>query len=200
MVIETPEVVKRNGEENFTFQGQSLNIALQEFWSWTCSDLLNNAMRGILAEFLITKALDVDSEYRLEWDAFDVETRQGLKVEIKSSSYLQGWKQEQYSQITFGIQPTHGWNAKTNEYSSQKKRQSDIYVFCVLSEKDPQKVNPTNLEQWEFYILETRILDEKLGKQKTLRLSSLLGLNPIKTDYLHLGEEIKKIEEKILDV
>lgn len=144
--------------------------------------------------------MDVESEYRLEWDAFDVETRRGLKVEIKSSSYLQSWKQEQYSQITFGIQPTHGWNAKTNEYSSQKRRQSDIYVFCVLSEKDPQKVNPTNLEQWDFYILETRVLDDKLGEQKTLRLSSLLGLNPIKTDYLHLGEEIQNLEEKVLDL
>ncbi len=57
MSIETPGVVKRSGEENFTFQGKSLNIALQEFWSWACSDLLNNAMRGVLAEFLITQEL-----------------------------------------------------------------------------------------------------------------------------------------------
>ena len=49
-----------------------------------------------------------------------------------------------------------------------------------------------NLEQWDFYVIATAIIDERLGEQKTLRLSSLLKLNPIKTDYLNLKKEMTK--------
>jgi len=81
-----------------------------------------------------------------------------------------------------------------NKYSQEKMRQSDIYIFCVLSHKDKNTVNPLNLNQWDFYILETKILNEKVKTQKSITLSSLSKLNPIKVQYSHLKEEIDKIE------
>ena len=73
-------------------------------------------------------------------------------------------------------------------------RQSDIYIFCVPSHKDKNSVDPLNLSQWDFYILETKILNEKVKTQKSITLSSLLRLNPIKIKYDSLKEEIKQIE------
>ena len=64
----------------------------------------------------------------------------------------------------------------------------------MLSHKDKNSVDPLNLSQWDFYILETKILNEKVKTQKSITLSSLLRLNPIKIKYDSLKEEIKQIE------
>jgi len=128
---------------------------------------------------------------REEWDAYDLVTKQGLKIEIKSSSYLQSWRQDRLSKIIFGIQPTLVWE-DMNKRSQQPQRQADIYIFCVLSHKDKNTVNPLNLNQWDFYILATEVLNEKVPKQKNITLSSLLKLEPIKVKYNDLKSEIHK--------
>ena len=46
-----------NGNEPFTLHGSDTSIILQDFWRWSCSDLLNNTQRGVLAEFLVHSAL-----------------------------------------------------------------------------------------------------------------------------------------------
>ena len=45
-----------NGNENFTLDGNDTGISVSEFWSWAYSDLLNNTLRGVLAEFLVKKS------------------------------------------------------------------------------------------------------------------------------------------------
>ncbi len=99
------------------------------------------------------------------------------------------------SKIIFGIQPTVKWDLN-NKRTTEKIRQSDIYIFCVLSHKDKDSVDPLNLSQWDFYILETKILNEKVKTQKTITLSSLLKLNPTKIKYDNLKQEIEHIEKK----
>jgi len=66
----------------------------------------------------------------------------------------------------------------------------------VLSHKDKNSVDPLNLSQWDFYILETKILNEKVTVQKSITLSSLLKLHPIKIKYDELKKEIEHIEKK----
>ena len=73
---------------------------------------------------------------------------------------------------------------------------SDVYVFCVLSHKDQSTINPLNLDQWEFYILPTRILDEKVPNQKTISLPSLQNLNPDKVSFNQLKNTIDKVIEQ----
>ena len=65
----------------------------------------------------------------------------------------------------------------------------------MLSHQDKNSVNPLNLSQWDFYILETKVLNEKVKTQKSITLSSLLKLNPITTNYSNLKIEIEKIEK-----
>ena len=45
-----------NGNEPFTLRGSDTSIVLQDFWRWAYSDLLNNTLRGVLAEFLVKKS------------------------------------------------------------------------------------------------------------------------------------------------
>ena len=156
---------------------------------------MGNALRGVLAEFIVASTIDILNKPREEWDAYDLKTKNGLKIEIKSSSYLQSWEQIELSKIIFGIQPTSNWDYATNKRSKEKIRQSDIYIFCVLSHKDKNSIDPLNLSQWDFYILETKVLNEQVKTQKTITLSSLLKLNPIKIKYDELKKEIEHIEK-----
>lgn len=132
---------------------------------------------------------------REEWDAYDLVTKNGLKIEIKSSSYLQSWDQSELSKIIFGIQPTTVWD-NDNKRSNEAKRQADIYVFCILSHKDKTTVNPLDLSQWDFYILPTVVLKDKKPNQKTITLSNLLQLKPETAKYDKLKNIINSTYNK----
>jgi len=43
----------------------------------------------------------------------------------------------------------------------------------VLFSVESRKADPLDLDQWVFFVLPTRVLDEKLGDQKTVGLSEL---------------------------
>ncbi|HES59544.1 MAG TPA: hypothetical protein ENO18_03850, partial [Caldithrix sp.] len=155
-MLKAVKTVKKTGLEPFTFNGQNLPINILSFWQWSSSELLENALRGKLAEFIVASAIDILDKSREEWDPYDLITKSGLKIEIKSSSYIQSWDQNKLSKIIFGIQPTVKWE-ENNKRSEQAKRQSDIYIFCVLSHKDKTTIDPLDLLQWDFYIVDTHI-------------------------------------------
>lgn len=69
-------------------------------------------------------------------------------------------------------------------------RRSDVYVFCLLHHQDKQTLDPLDLDQWTFYVLPTRVLDERCPVQKTIRLSSLKRLSPLKTDFSGLPKAV----------
>ena len=82
-----------------------MNHSLLDFWSWAHSDMISNAERGRFAEYIVSCALQSSSQYRIEWDSVDVVASNGIKVEVKSSAYLQAWSQEKFSSIQFDIAP-----------------------------------------------------------------------------------------------
>lgn len=61
--------------------------------------------------------------------------------------------------------------------------QSDVYVFCLFTEKDPAVADPMRLDSWAFYVLPTRVLDEHCGEQRSISLNSLLKLSPERADF-----------------
>ena len=186
-------VTRKSGHEPFLVKGQPLSLDLLSFWQWSSSDLVGNALRGVLAEYIVASAVGCNEGTRTEWDAFDIETQDGVKIEVKSGAYIQSWSQKQLSTIQFSIRPTLGWDANTNSYSIQKERQSNVYVFCVLSHKDQETINPLNLDQWSFYVIATTVLDEAVSTQKTITLSRLLQLEPKKVEYAELNETITQV-------
>lgn len=181
------ETVKKTGLEHFLFNGQALPFNVLTFWQWSNSELLGNALRGILAEYIVASSINCTDNLRQEWDAYDLITDNGIKIEVKSSSYLQSWQQNKLSTIGFGIQETFDIE---NDGEQIKKRQADVYVFCVLSHKDKKTVNPLDLNQWDFYVLSTKTLNQNVGHQKKISLSSLLNLNPTKVKYSQLNQAI----------
>ena len=186
-MLDAVKAIKKTGKESFIFNSENLPINVLAFWQWSSSDLLGNALRGVLAEFIVASAIDRLDSLREEWDSYDLITTAGLKIEIKSSAYLQSWNQSEFSKISFGIQKTGISQSKVEE----KTRKSDVYIFCILSHKDKSTVNPLNLEQWDFYILDTKILNRERRDQKTLSLSSLLKLNPTHVKYNELKNALK---------
>jgi hypothetical protein len=180
-------VTPRTGDDPFTQQGNDIGANLLGFWRWACSDLVNNALRGALAEYIVGLALGcVDGDVRLQWDATDLCTSQGCLVEVKSSAYLQSWPQTKLSKIVFDIEPKKGWHAKTNTNAAERKRQAEVFVFCLLAHKDKTTVDPLNLDQWDFYILSTNRLNAAVGEQKSITLESLRQLNPTKASFADL--------------
>ena len=141
--------------------------------------MLDNTARGVLAEFLVAKAVNRTNEPRSEWESFDVETESGVRVEVKSAAYAQSWAQKEPSKISFDIAPrAEVWNPETNEFVSHDPptRDSDVYVFCLLGQSHDPNPDPMDLDQWGFYVLATAELDRERPLQKTIALNPLKSL------------------------
>ena len=180
-----------NGNEPFTLHGSDTSIMLQDVWRWAYSDLLNNTHRGVLAEFLVHSALETKDVTRADWLPFDLTSPSGLRIEVKSSAYLQAWTPEDvFSQISFDIAKKFAWDGAT--YASMAMRNSDLYVFCVFTART-RDVSILDLDYWDFYVLPTSVLNEKVPEQKTITLSSLLKLEPAKTDFAGLPAAVARL-------
>lgn len=184
-------ITRKFGDESFKSNGEPVGQNVLGFWQWACSDLVSNTMRGILAEFIVASALGMTSEIRREWDQYDLVTKEGVKLEVKSAAYLQSWPQTKLSSISFNIAPKKSWNPVTNEYGTEVKRQADVYVFCLLHHQDKSTLDPLELDQWTFYLLPTSILNAKKPGQKTITLSALMKLNPVKVSFSGIASSIK---------
>src|ERR687892_610483 len=92
---------RMTGNEPFHIDGDALHLNVLSFWQWSSSDLVGNALRGKLAEFIVASAVDSVEGVRREWDAVDIRTSDGVRVEVKSSAYLQSWSQKKHSVIQF---------------------------------------------------------------------------------------------------
>jgi hypothetical protein len=168
------------GDEPFIADGKNLGFILNDFWRWNISDLLNNLTRGHLAEFIVAKAIGHTKAVRDEWSTLDLETPDGTTVEVKSAAYIQSWPQKDYSTIKFNIGKTMEYDWATRSYHGEPERRANVYVFALLAHKkenvtkDKQTVNPLDLNQWEFFVLPTKVLDDR--SQNSITLKSLQDL------------------------
>lgn len=166
---------------------------LTDYWRWAHSDLLGNTERGIFAEYLVRLALQI-TEPRLSWGKYDLLYKNCIRIEVKSSAYIQTWGQKNLSSISFSIRPSYGWNYENNSYENEKKRQSDIYVFCLLDCKEQEKIQPTDVTQWRFFMIPTKTLNEYSITAKTISLSILKKLPVVECDFYHIKESIDKMK------
>ena len=180
-----------SGHEMFTLGEETLSFDLLSFWQWSASDLVSNATRGRLAEYIVAMALGVAAGVRNEWDAYDL-TFNGRKVEVKASGYLQSWAQSRLSRPSFSIRPARGWDPLTGLLDDEIRRQSDIYVFCLHHHLEKNTLNPCDLTQWSFYVLPTKELDasQQLQKAKQITLQKILLLQPVQASFLDLRKAV----------
>lgn len=184
------ETERKSGVEPLHANGAPLGVSLQQFWQWSGSDLISNSQRGILAEFLVALALGVESGIRTEWDAYDLRTDSGIKVEVKASGYVQSWAQERLSSVGFDIAPKLSWDASTTISATEAARPADVYVFAVHAHIDQASIDPLNVNQWEFYVLGTPVLNQECRSQKRISIGTLQRLCPTAVPFEDLGEAV----------
>ena len=190
--LDTINMVRKNGAEPFHVQGEQLGFDLLSFWQWSYSDIVSNATRGVLAEYIVAKAIGIaDVSVREEWAAYDLETKSGIKIEVKSAAYIQSWWQSRLSTISFSVKKTLSWDKLTNKQSDIPKRDADVYVFALLAQTDQKTLDPMDIAQWEFYVLPTKTLDDRKRSQHSITLPSLRKL----TQSVEYSELMSIIEE-----
>lgn len=184
----------KTGEEPIRDEHGAVRGDLLGFWRWAYSQTLDNALRGVLAEYLVALALGgPDREARVEWDAYDLTSTDGVKVEVKSTAYLQSWAQERKSTLAFSIPETSAWDPATGTYATERARQADVYVFCVFTAVDPDTADPLDMAQWDFYVAPTARVNGVLGGQKTATLSSLTQrVAPEKVTFTGLADAVRR--------
>lgn len=192
------EVKRRKGGESFHDHGRDLGFDLMGFWQWSASDLVSNATRGILAEYLVAQALGVADGVREEWAAYDLTTIDGTHVEVKSAAYIQSWHQDHLSPIVFHVPKTRAWNSESNRQSEDIRRQADVYVFAVLANKIQSTLDPLDVSQWEFYVVPTAYLDNRTRSQHSITLPSLRALagDPIRLAQLNEAVEAAAVVQR----
>ncbi|MET3980414.1 hypothetical protein ABIB62_003015 [Mucilaginibacter sp. UYP25] len=185
----------KTGNEGIIVNGKVSNHTLLDFWRWNVSDILSNATRGRLAEFLVALATNIDiKEVREEWGPYDLTTPEGIKLEIKSAAYLQSWEQNVVSKISFSTKLARAWDWEVDKRSAIAKRHADVYVFCLLKHEDKQTINPLDLTHWDFYVLSTTELNKYERSQHSITLNSLkrhasaIGYNELLSEIVSKNE------------
>ena len=186
------KTIPKNGNEELSFNEINIRFSLLDFWKWSVSDLMSNATRGRLAEFIVGTSVGLNPEnLRDEWDAYDITSDNGIKIEVKSASYIQSWSQREFSKISFSIKKAKFWDADNGMSRGEAKRHAEVYVFCLLKHKNQETIDPLKLEQWEFYVLPTYKLDNYERSQFSITINSLRKLTePI--EYVLLKDKIEK--------
>ncbi len=187
------KIARMSGSESFHQDGRSIGFDVLDFWGWSTSDLVSNTTRGIVAEYIVAKALGVPTDQaREEWGSFDLCTGSGLRIEVKSSAYLQTWDQSRLSTIQFVVPKRLGWDPQTNKWETAARRHADVYVFALLAHTDKPTLDPLNLDQWQFWAVSTRDLDERSRSQHSITLRSLRNLAGDPVDFSNLTAAIEQ--------
>ena len=175
------QIRPRCSTESFTGSKHTTlaSAKMADFWRWAYSNIIGNTDRGTVAEFIVSRALGTDAPVRNDWAAYDLKTTTGIRIEVKSSAYLQSWNQRQkFSKPIFNIRKVKEWNPETNEYVGESCRHSDVYVFCLLSFRGEKRcLNPLDLAQWEFYVVATSLLDKDFRDRKSISLHQVKKLS-----------------------
>lgn len=161
---EPPQLPRLRGDE--AFSGMSGSVL--DFWRFAMSDLRMNNARGYFAEYLVGRALGLEVA-RVEWDDFDV-LWGDVKIEVKSSAYLQSWAQRRPSTISFGGLRGRRLDIEAG-YVGEQTYNADVYVFAWNRQIDPEKYDPLDVGAWAFHVLPRSVLEE-LG-YKSVGLATL---------------------------
>ncbi|MBQ4625098.1 MAG: hypothetical protein IJB51_11220 [Clostridia bacterium] len=143
-------------DEKFQHNGKEL-FSVLEFWQYAYSQL--EGLGDTLAEFLVAKALCVEKAENVNyWTAYDMAYR-NKRIEVKATRYVHPWNTSISKVRTFSIEPTNNsyWGNSKDGVNGEKKlsRQSEVFVFCLNSNKDIHNSDPLRVDDWTFYVVPT---------------------------------------------
>ncbi|MDE0232972.1 MAG: hypothetical protein OXI56_00635 [bacterium] len=150
---------------------------MSEFHYWAVGNLTGNINRGLFAEWLVGKALGIikDGDARVEWEGFDL-SYGGLNIEVKASGLSQSYNPHRRSTPRFDIAPRKWmWDAEIDTWIplNPPRRPADVYVFCLHKARPATNENVQDPDGWVFWVVSTRNLNNELGEQKSLGISTL---------------------------
>lgn len=164
-----------------------------DFWLWAFSDLRQNNVRGIFSEWLVARLLGIEHVARDPWAAHDLTSPEGIRLEVKSSAYVQAWERTGPPRIVFdGLKgciwdPTLG-RAKVATYNA------DLYVFCLHVERDSAIWSALDVSKWRFWLVPRSRIAELGLKQvslTTLRKSAdRYGPEMSAAEFVSTGREV----------
>ena len=154
VILEPRSVAPLTGDEPL-----APGIRVRDFWSWGFSDLRLNTTRGMLAQFLVARALGDERATDEGWGNFDVLTPEGVRVEVKSSAYLQSWRQHRVSTIVFHGLTGRAWS-ETEGQATERSVRADVFVFAVHTCCDPATYDMLDVSAWEFRVLPAAVVKQ----------------------------------------
>ena len=162
------------------------NATLLDFWRWAFSDLCDDDIKGIFAEWMVGRLLGVPlaSSRRVSWADSDIILPNGTRIEVKSTAVWQSWKlvnedgSRKPTPPPTALNPNRirfsGLQARTAVFPSagghaSRQFKSGFYVFCLHNQLDPSGWDAWNLDNWEFYMLSREELAAlKIGNSVSL--------------------------------
>jgi hypothetical protein len=160
-VSRTPRpAVRLTGHEQF----RGLPATVLEFWQWAFSDLRDNTLRGVLAEFLVATAVGDNRGPRIGWDNFDVQTPSGVTVEVKCSAFLQSWPQRGPSRLSFGRLRARWWDPDTGTEVVDDPIRAQVFVFAIQTQQDHELYDMLDVDHWEFWTASGAAVRAHAGK------------------------------------
>lgn len=181
------------GKEVFVLNGEAMGFDFLDFWRFHYSNIYD--LQDKIAEFIVAKALGVNEAQNDQyWTLWDVSYR-NKRIEVKETSYYHSFNQEGKvsKQRIFGITKANGSYDPTKSGNTDFCRQNDIYVFCLNIGDTKETSNPLNLNNWEFYIIPTAIINEKCGNNKSISLGRIKNLGYSAKRYDEIRAEIDSI-------
>ncbi len=179
---------RKSGEELFRAGPENLGPNLLDFWRWSASDLLGDATLGVIAEFIVSRALGLDSAARLSSrGACDFLLNYGrLKIAVSSASCIQSGTRVKPASIRFPLRSVPARNGSAGVLPVNLKKGADVYVFCLFTNADRQTADPLDVSQWEFYVARSAALDSNFPLGKSIGLPGLQKLGAVKGGYKDL--------------
>lgn len=197
----TNPLQRMDGSESLRGSGaERLDAPVLDFWQWAFSDLCANNLRGIFAEWLVAKLLDIVPPVRESWAECDLRTTEGVRIEVKSAAYVQTWTKEgdPPSRISFGGLRATTWSVETG-HAPEPSYNSDLYVFTLQIEKSRERWNAMDLDQWRFYIVPRERLT-RYGA-RTISLATTRGFaEEVNAAHLTAREFKKRVDQMIAEI
>jgi hypothetical protein len=179
------------------FSGGDSEMTVLDFWQWAYSSLNANVERGKLAEYLVARAVGVAGAPQVQeaWGDWDVLASDGTTIEVKCSSYIQDWDQNDYSRIVFS-----GLKARELYYSEAVKPaaeisdadyKADIYVLALQHHREHASFSVRDLGQWTFYVLTREELRDVARDAKSVSIATLVKAGVAGAPYAEPSESIR---------
>lgn len=198
-----------SGDERFELEGLKVKTTVKDFWAWSMSRLIGDGPRGDLAEFIVNEALGTDTTIpKKGWGECDImysHAGRPLRIEVKCSTLLQAWERTSMPRPVFSIAKTLNCDIEETESGyryigrdgSPPRRRSDVYVFCLFAEENRNKANPLVLDQWKFYVVPTKLIDEQFGDQRSISLRGLERLGATPCRFQDIRPSVDRIADTI---